>query len=214
MTSPSSSSPGTARSRPQKFSDLVHAIRDRAAERNLSIGDLLQVVGPKGHAFLTLFLVLPFLQPIPLPFVSTVFGITIGIVGFFMAFGKKPWIPKRIASRTLQSAALLKICSGLELLMLKLEHLIRPRGEHFLRFFGLQRTNGFLIGVHGLVLALPLPIPFSNFLPALVLFLIALGSLEEDLAVVALGYLAVIANAIFFTILVLIPYFSLRIIQS
>jgi hypothetical protein len=214
MTSQSAPSRITTPKKQQKFSDLLHAIRDQAAERSLTIGDLLLVVGPKGHAFLTLFLVLPFLQPIPLPFVSTVFGVTIGIIGFFMAFGRKPWIPARIASRTIHSTALLKICSGLERLMLRLEHLIRPRGEHFLRFFAMQRTNGFLLGLHGLLLALPLPIPFSNFLPALVLFLIALGSLEEDLAVVALGYLAVIVNAAFFTILVLIPYFSLRIIQS
>jgi hypothetical protein len=200
--------------KPQRFSALIHSIRDHALAGDLSFADLLVLVGPKGHAFLTLFLVLPFLQPIPLPLVSTLFGVVIGIIGIFMAFGRPPWIPASIGRRQLKGSLVIKICAGLEAAMLRIEHLIKPRGEHFLRFLALQRINGIILALHGLILGLPLPIPFSNFLPALVLFLIALGSLEEDLLIVTLGYLAVLLNVVFFTILVAIPYISLRIIQA
>ena len=180
----------------------------------MSLRELLNAVGPKGHVFLTVFLVLPFLQPIPLPGVSTVFGITIAFVGGFMALGRAPWLPDRFGRVVVESSTLFRICSALEKIMSKLEWLVKPRGRAIFDQTWFRRTNGALLFVHGLIMAAPLPIPFSNFLPALVLFLVALGSLEEDVWMIVAGYFAVVVNAAFFAALVILPYYGIKLMNS
>jgi hypothetical protein len=59
--------------------------------------------------------------------------------------------------------------------------------------------------LHAVVFSLPLPIPLSNAFPAAVIFLIALGILEEDLAVIVLAYIGGLANVAFFAGLLALP---------
>jgi hypothetical protein len=148
------------------------------------------------------------LQPIPLPGVSTAFGIVIAIVGALLFVGRPPWVPKRLGKLTLESSIVLKICSGLERLLARLEHLVKPRGRAVCRHKGMRRLNGLLFLVLGFLLSLPLPIPFSNNLPAVAIFLISWGMLEEDAIVMSLGYLASIATFAFFAALVVLPYLA------
>lgn len=184
---------------------MVRLVRERAGAQGLTFRELIEIVGPKGHVFLSLFLVLPFLQPIPLPGISTAFGLVIAFLGLSLALGQKPWIPERFAHRHLEGRLLLKICSGLEETTKKLERFIKPRHAWLFETTWIFRLNGVLLALHAVIMSLPLPIPFSNFLPALVIFLFALGNLEEDGWVIFAAYLAVIANAAFFATLVLIP---------
>ena len=192
----------------RRFSDLVHAVREMAQVRTLSLQFLLDIVGPKGHAFLCMFLCLPFMQPIPLPGLSTPFGISMAIVGVLLFRGRAPWVPKRFGKLTLESSIVLKICSGLERLLGRLEHLVKPRGQFICRQIWIRRLNGGLFFVLGILLSLPLPIPFSNNVPAIAIFLISWGMLEEDLVVIGLGYLATLVAFGFFTALVVIPYIA------
>lgn len=202
--------------RGQRFSEILGEIRvssassSASAKNRFTLGDLIETVGPKGHVFLCVFLVLPFLQPIPLPGISTAFGLTIAVLGVFLVLGKDPWIPKRFAEIPLEPQLVVRICSTLESLVEKIESLIRPRGLIFIRNNWIKRFNGISLVFHALLLSLPLPIPFSNFLPAATVFLIALGILEEDLVVVACGYLLAFVTFVFFLSLILIPFFTLQ----
>lgn len=192
---------------PQGFSSHLQQIRERASTGPLTLGELLALFFNHGQAVLSLFLVIPFLQPIPLPGLSTAFGLTISLLGFFWAIDRPPWLPKRLANKVIDPILINKISLAAERVMLRLEHWVRPRHHALFRKRWLRVLSGVLIFVFGLMMSLPLPIPFSNFLPAVVIFLISLACLEEDLYTWLVGLLFVLINAVFFAALVLIPLY-------
>ncbi|MES2965113.1 MAG: exopolysaccharide biosynthesis protein [Bdellovibrionota bacterium] len=194
--------------REERFSTILTRIKAASETGDITLRELVALFGPRGHAFLTLFLVLPFMQPIPIPGVSTLLGLMMAMAGFFMMRGRPPWVPERFAHVRIEKHFLLRVGKALESLLVRLERVVRPRGIHMFSRPWFRMANGFLLLSHGLLLSLPLPIPFSNFLPAMVLFLIALGSLEEDVVVIAAGYTATVANAIFFALIALAPMYA------
>jgi hypothetical protein len=192
----------------ERFSAILARIKAASEAGDLNLRELVALFGPRGHAFLTLFLVLPFLQPIPLPGFSTIMGLVMALAGLFMMLDRPPWVPQRYGGIKIEKQFLRRIERALESLLLRLERIVRPRGVYLFAKPWFRTLNGFLLCLHGVILSIPLPIPFSNFLPALVLFLIALGSLEEDAVVIVAGYTATVVNAVFFVLLVLAPFYA------
>ncbi len=207
---------------PRRFSETLHAIREKANDtkvaskpegrqgQNLTLNHLLELAGPKGHVFLIVFLILPFLQPIPLPGLSTLVGLSIAMLGIFMALERPPKLPDRLGKAGIDADIILRISGVLESIMTRLEKILRPRGRALFQMSWFRRVHGVLLVIHAALLSLPLPIPLSNFLPAFVVFLFALGVLEEDLLVLVVGYIAALVNAAFFIALVVLPYFGIK----
>ena len=196
----------------ERFSKTLDRLRVSAerAEKSLSLKEVVEIFGPKGHALVILFLNLPFCQPIPIPGVSTALGLCMMIVAYFMIVNRPPWLPERLARIPIDKKFLVQISSRLEAFMKRFENVIKPRGRAYFQQRSTQITTGLLLCFHAFLLSLPLPIPFSNFFPALALLLLSLGTLEEDGAVMLLGYLAVIACTIFFAALVVLPYMTVK----
>lgn len=195
----------------RSLSTLISVVRHEAEVRQaLTMRELIELFGPKGHVFLILFLIIPFLQPIPIPGISTALGISIALVGYFMLVERPPWLPKRVANVRFEKDSLLRVCRALERLVRKMERAIRPRGRKLFESLALRRAHAVIIIFHAVILSLPLPVPFSNFFPAIVLLLMAIALLEEDAFVVIGAYLAILVNAAFFASLVIVPYLSLR----
>ncbi|HYB99324.1 MAG TPA: exopolysaccharide biosynthesis protein [Candidatus Limnocylindrales bacterium] len=197
-----------------RFSETLHRIRERARHGALSVHDLLEISGPQGHAFLAVFLMLPFLQPIPLPGISTVLGLVVAMLGVFAALDRAPWVPRRLARVTIDPRTIDRICSALERLLARLERFIRPRARDMLAMRGLRYFNAVLWVLHALVFSLPLPIPFTNSLPAIVVMLLAVGTMEDDIAVIALAYVGVLVNVAFFASIVVLPMLGWRMMAS
>jgi len=62
------------------------------------------------------------------------------------------------------------------------------------------RVNGILLVLSALLLMIPLPLPFSNTLPAYGILLLATGSLERDGYVVIAGYLMVLLSIAYLSV--------------
>jgi hypothetical protein len=203
-------------SRPKghRFSETIQSIEDRAAAGPVTFGELLAICGPQGHGFLALFLVLPFLQPIPLPGLSSAIGILLAILGVFVALRKPPWVPARVARVKVEPEHVLRICHSAERLLGAIEHVVKPRAAWLFAQPWFRMTNGFVWIVHALVFSLPLPIPFSNSLPAIVILLMALGILEEDFGVIVVAYVGAVANVLFFGGLLAIPTLGWQVLSS
>lgn len=179
-------------------SQLEHLLKSDG--QALSVGLLLERVGDRGFGLLLLIFSLPSALPIPAPGYSIPFGILLWIIGVQMIAGKpRPVLPARAMRRTLSpemSARMLK--SGVWFFR-KVEWFVRPR----LQWAG-QRGGRIFMGVLVLMMAtlMLIPIPFTNSMPALVIFLIAIGITEEDgLFAIAASIVGIIA-AIFYGILV------------
>lgn len=189
----------------RRFSEALRAIERRAEHGPVTLGELRDLCGNQGHGFLAIFLVLPFLQPIPLPGLSSAIGVLLVILGVFVALRRPPWIPSRVANVAIKPETVLRMCASLEKLLGALEHVVRPRQAWVFSHRWFRVTNGVLWMVHAFVFALPLPIPFSNTLPAVVVLLLALGILEEDLRVIVVAYAGAVLTMLFFAGLVALP---------
>ncbi len=177
-----------------RLSDSLSNLRDLAASGPLTLGRFLDALNARGHAFVCLVLGFPFLTPIPLPGVSIPFGVMIVVVAVCMAAGLPPWMPVSWRDKKLPAELVVKAIEFALKVLRKIEFLIKPRGQIFMKFPGVTRISGLAMAFCGGILALPLP-PGTNFPPALGVVLIAMGVLERDSIVLGLGYLVAAINA-------------------
>lgn len=185
----------------------------RLAERGpVSARLLLERLAGRGHALLALFLVLPFLQPVPLVGLSTPIGLAIALLGVFMALGKPPWLPKKWLVKELPQSVVLRAVGAGRRLLQRAERFIRPRGRWLHTHPWANAIAGAIIAISGVELALPLPIIFTNTMPALVIAVLSVGLLEQDGLWVALGGLLFLAVASVFLSLIVLPFLGLRLL--
>ena len=149
----------------------------------ISFGDLLAATGARIHGFALLIIVLPETLPLPLPSASTFLAVPLMLIALHLAlFGEGSLWPARLSHihvrRSTVAAAVRYVAPVLEWL----ESLSRPR------WAALARRES-LVGVVSLYLSLVLflPVPFLNALPAICLALLALGLIQRDGVIIAVG---------------------------
>lgn len=158
----------------------LHDMSARLGQDRMRLEQFVGVFQGRTTHLLVILLTLPFLLPIPLPFLSTPFGIIIALTGLRIATRRKPWVPARLASRELPAGFLAGILGAAGRIMGWLERLTRPRWvapAHLRRF---HRLGGTLIAGSASLLLLPLPVPLSNSLPASAILLFAIACLRRD----------------------------------
>ena len=195
-----------------RLSEELDEVLLLASQEGLTARALVDHLSTRGHALLAFFLAIPFLQPVPLPGVSTPFGATIVLLGVFMALGRPPWLPERWLDRELPPKQVVRIVRGGQRILQRTERFIKPRGLWFHRHRWARPIAGAVMAVSGALLALPLPIPFTNTLPALVIATTAVGMLEEDAVLTVLGEVLFLLTLIAFGMIALLPLLGLRII--
>lgn len=158
---------------------------------------------------LTLFLALPFMQPVPVPGLSVLFGAGIVTAGVGMVTNRRPWFPQLLLRRKLPARLLRPVFMSCAKLMSKLERFIKPRGIFMQRHTWGRIVNGVIISLCGFLLALPLP-PGTNFPPACTVVFLSIAVLEEDGVFMALGYFAFALNCAIFTVIGLFGVDALR----
>lgn len=191
--------------------DLAEVIR--LAERGpVTARLLLDHLAARGHALLALLLVLPFLQPVPLVGLSTPIGLALALLGAFMALGKPPWLPQRWLDKELSPQLVLRAVKIGQRLLTRAERFIKPRGRWLHAHPWANAMAGVIIAISGFELALPLPIIFTNTMPALVIAVLSVGLLEQDGLWVASGGMLFLAVATVFLSLIVLPLVGLRLL--
>lgn len=188
---------------PQKSPLLDHfeKIEDHCRKGHISLKEIFEIFGSDGHSVLIFFLILPFLQPIPIPGLSTPLGLLIALVTGFSYLRKPPWLPSRWMNHQLPASTVLKINEGSEKLFQKVSKFIHPRWPVLFKD-PFRTITTMIVILNALLLALPLPIPFSNAFPAWVIFLYALAELEDDGLFIVLAYIQAFACLLYFSALV------------
>jgi hypothetical protein len=173
------------------LSDELQQLIQVFAERSVRLREVLEVTQGRGYTMLLIVLTLPFCTPIPMPGFSAPFGLVVAAIGFRLALGQKPWLPQRLLNAELPPKFFPRVLSATCRLARWLERILRPRWQHVLQWRLVRQVMGTMILSCGLLMILPLPIPFSNGLPAMAVLLLAAGTLEED------GYAAVAGGVVF-----------------
>ena len=168
-------------------------------EGGITLGDFFALLGNQGHQLLRLFLALPFLQPIPLIGLSTPLGILIGLVALLNFRGQPPWIPERFKKLEISQRVLNRtVAVGRKFWSLLDQLEVRPRFLFFIDGGVFRFLNLFLVVTLGSLLALPLPVPFSNTVPAFCLVIHSLAQIRRDGALVFLSYCIFFGTLAFF----------------
>jgi hypothetical protein len=176
----------------------VECVRELAGRGDVSLGQIADTLDSRGHALLCFVLTLPFVQPIPVAGLSSIIGPVIFLVGTFMAMGRKPWMPAKWRATILPAPVLQKAISIGARVARFGEHYFRRRLMWCLRGRMANLMIGANIGTSAALLALPLPIPFTNTLPALSILFTALGLLEEDGCLVLAGTVFLALSSCYF----------------
>lgn len=195
---------------PRLSQQLEELARRAAASETLSLREAVLSFQGRGGGVLQLLLVLPFCLPLPVPGLSTAFGLALAFLGLRQTLGQGPWLPKAVAERRLPakafSALLLRALPALRIF----EHLARPRLVWLSESRAARQGHGVAIMIMALLLSLPVPVPFTNFVPALAVALLALGGMERDGGWILAGYVVAGAALLLFALLFLGPVVGLH----
>lgn len=157
----------------------LQALEAHANGQPITLGDAVTVMVKRGPALVLLLVNLIFLFPLPLPGLSTPVGFAVAFFGTYVALQRKVALPKFLSRRTIQFSTLQRMVRIGTKWGGRLEKVLKPRLS-----FMLWPAVNVLIGVSlifcGLFLALPLPIPFTNAIPAVAIVLLLLGLIEGD----------------------------------
>ena len=183
--------------------ESLHGALTRAVDRiegeMITLRQLLELVGEHGLLFLCALLTIPFLIPVSIPGVSTVFGAAIILIAIGITMNRLPWLPSRIMDKELDAKRLTGILRRGIAIVARIEAYIRPRMEGLTEGAVMGRVNGLALIFGGVLLMAPLGlIPFSNTLPAFGILLLAVGMSQRDGLVVLAGYGMLVATVIYF----------------
>jgi hypothetical protein len=182
-------------SRSHLSTDLA-SLHARVKDKALTLGEFKHALEGRGSAMLLILLALPFCF-VAIPGLSMPFGIAISLIGGCLVIGREPWLPRFIMNRRLSSARSDQLLVGAIKVARRLEKFVQPRLSFLHAGPGMSRLIGFGIVIAGVGLMLPLPIPFSNSIPAWAVVLLAVGMMEKDGLCVLLGHLTAMGTWVF-----------------
>nr|WP_275976167.1 exopolysaccharide biosynthesis protein [Geothrix oryzisoli] len=163
------------------------------AEGEITLGELLDAAGEQTYGFLTLLLSLPNLVPGLNLGLAPVGGIGLMALGVQMAWGTPhPWVPRRIQAQPIHKGRIKNALARLETQLDRLRW--RGAGRRPIH----HRWAGACIAWTGFLLAIPVPLPFGNQLPAATLCLMGAALLEERPTWAWIGAIASLANTLYF----------------
>ena len=166
----------------------VEEIRLRSQGQETTIGRVFEGLRDSGFLLGLLLLTLPFALPFPTTMgLSAPVGIMAMLSGAAVVLGRRPRIPQFIARRRLSQAWVARLASVMAKAAGRVHRFVRPRWA-FMFWPGPRRGIGLGLIAAGFALGLPLPIPFTNWIPAVAIILLCLGTILEDGVTVLLGH--------------------------
>ncbi len=167
----------------------------------LSLRAVLAALQGRAYELLMVLLVLPFAVPVSVPGMSTPLGLVVAGIAVQLAFGRLPWLPRRLLDARLPDGFFGKVLAAARGVVRFLEKFLRARLPALTETRRLVGFHLFGIVVAALLLALPLLIPFTNMIPGWAILLLALGLMERDGLFLLAGHLVVWVSIGYFLLL-------------
>jgi hypothetical protein len=185
-----------------RLSQTLRTTAQAMGEGQISLRELLALVGEQGMLLFCLLLTVPFLLPVSIPGISSVFGLLILFIGIGITLNRVPWLPARLMARSFATEQLKSTLHKGADLLARLDKFVCPRLLMLTASSTINRANGLMIMLAALLLMMPFgAIPLTNTLPAWAILLLAIGMLQRDGLFVALGYALVAATLVWFAVL-------------
>jgi hypothetical protein len=176
---------------PRPFFATLHTLLD--AEGEITLGELLDAAGEQTYGLLVLLLSLPNLIPGLNLGLAPIGGAGLMALGAQLAWGKAhPWVPRRVQAQPIHKGRIKDALTKFEAQLNRFRwHGARQRPLS-------PAWMGAGIAWTGFLLALPVPLPFGNQLPAAILCLLGAALLEERPTWAWIGAAASLGNTLYF----------------
>lgn len=166
---------------------LIKALEEVKALPVITLGKIVELMDGQALLVVSLISILPFMQPIPIPGLSSILGLVVMLQGIGLMLWNKPLLTEKMKAVEISKdkfdfiyRAAVKFSSFTSKISAFKHPITNTRVSQIICGLAIIISAGFL--------SLPLPIPFSNFIPALSIFLICVGLLEEDIILIMIGY--------------------------
>jgi hypothetical protein len=171
-----------------RTSDLLAGVAAAHGEGDVAIGALVEGLRNRAFGLSLLLFGIPNCLPLP-PGVPVVCGGVLAFLGAQLMLGRSaPWLPRRLAERTIPASVLAAVVTRALPWVRRFERLSRPR---LARLAG--STAHRIVGLVVMLLAgvLILPIPFlGNMPPGVAISILGLALVERDGLLVLAGFVA------------------------
>lgn len=191
-------------------SEKLNLIKDSLDGDHVSVETLLDLLFNESIHILIIVLVAPFLLTVSIPGSSIPFGILIILLELSILFNMNLRLPKRVLSYTLSKESINALFVVLNKAMVYLEKISKPRGK-LTENKWFNTLNSLIIIFLAALLFLPLPVPFTDFAPAVSILILSVSSLEHDSYLLLLGYLASVITTFYF---ISVGYVGVEIIKN
>ena len=181
------------------LSETLRGMIGRIGGSSVTLRELMSEAGEHGFLLMCALASLPFLIPVSIPGVSTVFGFAIILISLSISFNRVPWLPKKILDRELDTQKLVPALEKGAALVSRLDRYLKPRMSALVEGRTTNRINGLAIAFGGVLLMFPLGlIPLSNTLPGIAILLLTTGMIQRDGLIVAAGYAFIAITLVYF----------------
>lgn len=181
--------PGAEAAQP-RLSQIFSALAEHATG-SISIGTIRDALGDRSFAALLVLFAALNLLPLP-PGATLVLGLPLLLVSGQMVLGyRNPWLPRMLLRKTVDAERFRRASTRLVPLLERLERLVTPRHWPFS-----PAASDRIIGAITLLLglAVTLPIPLGNWLPAFAIAILGLALSERDGIFFVVGVLTGLAS--------------------
>lgn len=185
----------------QSLGERLHQLAQGLPEAGITVMELVRSLGREGLLLLAIALCIPFLLPVSIPGVSTVFGALILCIGVSELLAIPIWLPERVGRYQLTRERMQSILDLGARWVTRLASWSEPR-HLALTAEPMRRFNGALIVGAAALLMMPLAfIPFSNTLPAASAIFLAAGILNRDGRFWCFGVGLLLLSMVYFAII-------------
>lgn len=186
----------------ESLSTVLERLIGNLTGKTITLRELMEAIGEQGLLLMCAIACLPFLIPVSIPGVSTIFGAAIVMISLAITLNRLPWLPRRILDKEMETARLTPALQKGVNIVSKLDRFMRPRLPALTAGAVMARVNGLAIMAAGILLMMPLGfVPFSNTLPGVAILLFSAGMIQRDGATVLGGYAFLILTTIYFAAL-------------
>lgn len=145
----------------------------------VKLGDILALAGERIFGFLFVVLALPSALPLPAAGYSTPFGIVMLLLALQLIVGaRRPWLPQRIYNSSIKLENAQKFVKAGIPWFRRIEAITKPRQSWICTSLPGRVILGCAIALMAIFMIIP--IPGTNTLPAMVIFVIGFGLVEDD----------------------------------
>jgi hypothetical protein len=148
----------------------------------VTLTEILELAGERIFGFLFVILSLPSALPVPAPGYSVPFGIALFLLALQLISGAKlPWLPHKISKYPMELKQVQGVVKAGIPWLRRIEVLSRPRLSYICNSLPGRVTIGIAIALMGI--SMMIPIPGTNTLPAMGIFVTDFGLMEDDGAI-------------------------------